>query len=156
MLPTKVFNCINEVHTSVGHKKAGATHMEASKKYWNISREQVQSFIALCPVCIQEQPRVRKSKGATKPITSNNFRDCFQVDLIDMRTRKKKNVHGIMMRWIMTVKDHSTRLTHLSALPLKQAKFVVHDLQSLFGLLGYPIIFHTDNGIEFVNQVNDA
>ena len=99
---------------------------------------------------------MQKSKGAAKPINSDNFRDRFQVDLIDMRTRKKKNVHGIMMRWIMTVKDHSTKLTHLSALPLKKAKFVVHELQSLFGLLGYPIIFHTDNGTEFVNQVNDV
>ena len=153
--PGDIFQCIAEVHSSVGHKKVGATHHEAALKYWNISRVHVQKFIDLCPVCNQQQPRVRKTAGVLKAIRSHSFRDRFQVDLIDMRTRKKKNVYGQMMRWIMTTKDHSTRLTHLTALPLKQAKFVAHELDQLMGLIGYPIIFHTDNGTEFIAKVNN-
>jgi transposase InsO family protein len=53
------------------------------------------------------------------------------------------------MRWVMTIKDHATGLMHLCALPRKQPKLVAYRLQELFGLLGCPRIFHTDNGKEF-------
>ena len=49
-----------------------------------------------------------------------------------------------------TYKDHATGLTVIRALPRKQAKYVVHELAEQFGLIGYPRIFHTDNGKEFV------
>jgi len=48
-----------------------------------------------------------------------------------------------MMRWIITVKDHSTGLIWLSALPFKRAKFVAFELERYFGFVGYPQIFHT-------------
>ena len=41
-------------------------------------------------------------------------------------------------------------LTHLCALPRKWPKLVAYRLQELFGLLGCPRIFHTDNGKEFI------
>ena len=53
------------------------------------------------------------------------------------------------MLWVMTTKDHATGLTHLCALPRKQPKLVAYRLQKLFGLIGCPRIFHTDNGKEF-------
>ncbi len=43
----------------------------------------------------------------------------------------------------MTVKDHSTRLVYLCALPRKRAEFVVAELENYFGFVGYPEIFHT-------------
>ena len=54
------------------------------------------------------------------------------------------------MRWILTVKDHSTGLIYLSCLPRKAARFVAYELERYFGFVGYPQIFHTDNGKEFV------
>ena len=53
------------------------------------------------------------------------------------------------MRWIMTLKDHATRLTYICALPRKHAHLVAYKLQEIFSVLGYPKIFHTDNGKEF-------
>jgi len=47
------------------------------------------------------------------------------------------------MRWVVTIKDHTTGLTYLCALPRK-----CHHLIA-FGIIGYPKIFHTDNGKEF-------
>ncbi len=82
-------------------------------------------------------------KGAKKPILSSEFCNCFQVDLIDMRTMRKKDVYGWMQRWIMTVKDHSTGLVYLCALPRKKADFVAAELEEFFGLVGYPTTFHT-------------
>jgi transposase InsO family protein len=49
----------------------------------------------------------------------------------------------------MKIKDHTTGLTYLCALPCKRPKLVAYKLQELFGVLGYPKISHTDNGKEF-------
>ena len=46
-------------------------------------------------------------------------------------------------------KDHATGLTHLCALPRKRPYLVAYKLQELFSVLGFPRIFHTDNGKEF-------
>ena len=57
------------------------------------------------------------------------------------------------MRWIMVlVKDQFTGLCYLRAIPNKNAKFVCFELNSLFGLIRYPHIFHTDNGSEFTAE----
>ena len=43
----------------------------------------------------------------------------------------------------MTVKDHSSGLVYLCALPKKKAVNVAAELEKFFGLIGYPEIFHT-------------
>ena len=43
----------------------------------------------------------------------------------------------------MTVKDHSSGLVYLCALPQKKAVNVAAKLENFFGLIGYPEIFHT-------------
>ena len=93
---------------------------------------------------------MKEPKGAKKPIKSYEFRDRFQVDLIDMRKRKRKNIYGVVQRWILTPKDHATGLTYIRSLPRKKAKYVAHELDFIFGFIGCPHIFHTDNGKEFV------
>ena len=57
------------------------------------------------------------------------------------------------MRWVMTIKDHPTGLTYLCALPRKRHHLIVYKLQEIFGIIGYPKIFHTDNGKEFTANV---
>jgi hypothetical protein len=49
----------------------------------------------------------------------------------------------------MTIKDHATGLTYLCALPRKRPHLVAYKLREIFGIIGYPKIFHTDNGKEF-------
>jgi hypothetical protein len=43
----------------------------------------------------------------------------------------------------MTVKDHSTSLVYLCALPWQMATFVAAELEKFFGFVSYPKIFHT-------------
>jgi hypothetical protein len=57
------------------------------------------------------------------------------------------------MWWIMTAKDHSTGFIYLTAPPRKRAKCVAYKLQEFFGVIGFPKIFHTDNGKEFTAKV---
>jgi transposase InsO family protein len=53
----------------------------------------------------------------------------------------------------MTIKDHATGLTYLCALPRKRPHLIAYKLQEIFGIIGYPKIFHTDNGKEFTAKV---
>jgi transposase InsO family protein len=66
-----------------------------------------------------------------------------------MSINRKRDPFGVLMRWVMTLKDHATGLTFICALPRKQTRLVAYKLLEIFGVIGYPKIFHTDNGKEF-------
>ena len=67
-----------------------------------------------------------------------------------MRKLKKRDPSGVLMWWIMTVKDHATGMVYLTALPWKRAECVAYKLQEIFGVICFPRIFHTDNGKKFI------
>ena len=102
---------------------------------------------------MKKNPITQPAKGSRKPIRSRRYRDRFQIDLIDFRKLRKRDPFGVLMRWVMTIKDHSTGLTYLCALPRKRPHLIAYKLQEIFGIIGYPKIFHTDNGKEFTAKV---
>jgi hypothetical protein len=138
-----VFDVILSAHNQQGHLKSERTLAALKPQYYSVTYDLVKLFVEDCAVCHQKNSGIEKKKGARKPIISSEFRDRFQVDLIDMRTIRRRDVYGKMMRWIMTVKDHSTGLIYLVALPRKMAKYVAAELEKYFGFVGYPAIFHT-------------
>ena len=88
-------------------------------------------------------------KGSQKPILSRSFWDRFQIDLVDFRKLRKQDPFEALMHWVMTIQDHTTGLIHVCALQWKHPNLVAYKLQEIFGTIGYPKIFHTDNGKEF-------
>jgi hypothetical protein len=138
-----IFDIIHEAHSRQGHLKAERTLANMQPIHYSPTLELCKLFCLDCFVCHERHPNVPPTKGAKKPILSSEFRDRIQVDLIDMRAMRKKDVYGNMQRWIMTVKDHSTGLVYLCALPRKKAIYVAAELEKYFGLIGYPEIFHT-------------
>jgi hypothetical protein len=138
-----IFDIIHEAHSRQGHLKAERTLANMQPIHYSPTLELCKLFCLDCFVCHERHPNVQPTKGAKKPILSSEFRDRIQVDLIDMRAMRKKDVYGNMQRWIMTVKDHSTGLVYLCALPQKKAIYVAAKLEKYFGLIGYPEIFHT-------------
>ena len=147
------FDAIHEAHRLRGHLGSERTWTALTPKYFNITQQMVRAYCKTCHICMEKNPVITGFKGAKKPIMSHSWRDRFQIDLIDLRKFPRKNVYGVTMRWIMTVKDHSTGLTAVFALPRKMAKYVAYELDKYFGLVGYPTIFHTDNGNEFTAKV---
>ena len=147
------FEIIHEAHRLRGHLGVERTWTTLSPKYFNITQKMVRTYCATCHICMEKNPIITGFKGAKKPILSHSWRDRFQMDLIDLRKFPRKNIYGITMRWLLTVKDHSTGLTAVFAIPRKMAKYVVYELEKYFGLVGYPTIFHTDNGNEFTAKI---
>jgi hypothetical protein len=138
-----VFDVILSAHNQQGHLKTDRTLTALKPQYYIATEDIVKVLVDDCTICHQKNSGIAKKKGARKPIISSEFRDRFQVDLIDMRTIRRRDVYGNLMRWIMTVKDHSTGLIYLVALPRKMAKYVAAELEKYFGFVGYPSIFHT-------------
>ena len=148
----QIFDVLNEAH-NVGHLGTERTYTNVSEKYYSVTQGMVSIFVAGCYHCGQKQPAIKAAKGAKKPIVSHEFRDRFQIDLIDMRKKKIKNIYGVYQRWIMTLKDHATGITYIRSLPFKKAEYVAHEVDFIFGYIGCPHIFHSDNGKEFVAKM---
>lgn len=145
-----IFDVIDEAHSRMGHMRVEKTFANCKPDFYSPTMELCKLFIEDCFVCHERQPEIPARKGAKKPILSSDFRDRIQVDLIDMRTMRKLDIYGMMQRWILTVKDHSTGLVYLVAIPRKKAVFVAAELEKYFGFIGFPHILHSDNGKEFI------
>ena len=148
-----VFDYIADSHMrKTGHAGRDNTYGILKEKCSNISQEQVQLFIKTCPACRRKNFQPKKLPGANKPILSWNFRDRFQVDLIDKRANPQRDIYGTLMKWINCCRDHYTGLTVVRAIPRKRPKYVAHVLEELWSIIGYPKIYHSDNGNEFTSK----
>ena len=59
----------------------------------------------------------------------------------------------MLMCWILTLKDHATALVYLCALPRKKGNLIAYKLHEIFGIIRYPMIFHTNDRKEFMAKV---
>ena len=126
-------------------------------KYYNITEKECKLFQDLCNVCITKNQKTKKLPGCDKPIESFQFRDRFQIDLIDYQKESAPlwywEPKSPLMNWLMVLKDHYTRIIYARPLKRKSAAEVAFELKSILALIGFPLIFHTDNGKEFCDSV---
>ncbi len=121
--------------------------------YFNVTQRLVGIYCKTCVACCKKNVVSNMQKVSRKPIMSLNWRSRFEIDLMDFCKLRKRDPFGVLMRWILTLKDHATSLVYLCALPRKRANLIAYKLQEIFGIIGYPLIFHTDNGKEFTAKV---
>ena len=139
-----IFNVIKEDHCQQGHLHVDNMRAAYKPMLYSPTYALCKIYCEDCYICHKKTPAIETRKGAKKPIISSEFRNCYQVNLIDKRKMREKDVYGQMQHWIMIVKDHSTGgLVYLVALPWKMAKYVAAELERYFGFSGYPSIFHT-------------
>jgi transposase InsO family protein len=129
------------------------TWVYCREKYFNINQELIKHYCKTCPVCMKKNCMTQPARGSRKPIRSIHFRDRFQIDLIDFCKLGKRDLFGVLVRWVLVIKDHATGLVYLCALTRKRPSLVANKLQEIFGIIGFPKIFHTDNGKEFIAKV---
>ncbi len=82
-----------------------------------------------------------------------NWQSIFELDLMDFCKLRKRDPFGVLMCWILTLKDYATALVYLCALPRKRGNLIAYKPQEIFSIIGSPMIFHTDNGKEFTAKV---
>jgi hypothetical protein len=150
----EVFDCIDEWHQSNGHMGQERILGHCKEKYFNITlQEIIKYYYKMCPVCMKKNPVTQPARGSRKPIRSLHFRDRFQIDLIDFCKLRKRDLFGVFMCWVLVIKDHATGVVYLCALPTKHPNLVAYKMHEIFGIIGFPKIFHTDNGKEFAAKV---
>ena len=49
------------------------------------------------------------------------------------------------MKYMLVLNDHLSRLAYMKPLPRKEARRVAKELHHILALIGYPLVFQTDN-----------
>jgi hypothetical protein len=145
----QVFSAIDEWHHGNGHVGMERTYTYCREQYFNCTQRLVRIYCATCFTCMRKNLIAKRARGKRKPILSKALHDRFQLDLIDFCKLRKRDPFGVLMCWVLTIKDHCTGLVYLCALPCNHPKLAVYKMQGIFGSIGYPRIFHADNGNEF-------
>ena len=91
----QLFEAIDDWH-SEAHLGQERTWKFCSKKYANVTQEHVKFYCNTCFVCMKKNPVTKNEKGSRKPIFSKNFRDRFQVDLVDFHKLRKQDPFGVL------------------------------------------------------------
>jgi hypothetical protein len=87
-----IFDVIHEAHSRQDHLKAEKTLAVMQPMHYSLTLELCKLFCYDCFVCHERHSNVPSTKGAKKPILSSEFRDRIQVDLIDMRVMRKRDI----------------------------------------------------------------
>ena len=130
--PEEIFNAIDSCHREAAHKKVASTYNLVSKYYYNITKDMVDSFVKLCPVCNIKPARTKKKvSGAIHPLHSFQYRVRFQCDLIDFNRDPQRDIDGVIRRWVLVIKDHFTKYAWCRPLQKKTSKLDKHELTKL-------------------------
>ncbi|CAF4564336.1 unnamed protein product, partial [Didymodactylos carnosus] len=78
----QLFDCINDEHCRIGHGGRTRTLKEIQKKYCNITKQQVETYLSVCEIC-QRKRDMAKKNIVVKPIRGYQVLSRAQVDLID-------------------------------------------------------------------------
>jgi len=116
-----------------------------------LQRKILECCTASCQALLQDLPCLHEDESDHS--TSKGQQIKSRIDLIDFCKLGKRDPFGVLKRWVMTIKDHAIGLTYLCALPRKHPHLIAYKLQEIFGIIGYPKIFHTDYGKEFTAKV---
>jgi hypothetical protein len=154
----QVFDVIKHAHSLCGHMASRTTFDYIADRFSNITLDLVQAFCRLCTYCIENnQPKKLHIDGAKTPIRSFDFRDRFQFDLIDYRNDPQHMVpfdtSTPICNYLLVGKDHLAKFQYLRPLARKNMDQVAYEINFACCLLGYPAVFQTDNGTEFMNEV---
>ena len=86
----ELFQCLHEVHLSVGHGKVRKMEPAIKLKYLNIGRKAIEVYCETCSRCVESAPREQQRAGYTyRPIITKGFNRRGQIDLIDMQSNPK-------------------------------------------------------------------
>ena len=103
-----------------------------------------------CEVCQKCNPKLQKQPSKLQPIKVNP--EVWQRIGIDIIGPLKKSTNG--NKYIITCSDYFSKWVEARALPDKSAHSIAKFLLSLICRFGCFQICHTDQGREFVNELN--
>ena len=146
--------CSKNYHVFIiggGHFGRDKTAEKVSKRYyWSTLGMDVRHYVSSCNRCQHTNPKLLKQPAKLHPITVKpEVWHRVGIDLIGpLRTTRKGN------QYIVTCTDYFSKWIEAEAIPDKSAHTVAKFLLGLICRFGCFSICHSDQGREFVNQLN--
>lgn len=140
---------LREVHDRQGgHGGQRNTFTRLKEQYYGIPERVVRAFCKNCEQCqrIHAQKKGRKQK-AHSSIRSDAPWERVQADVRDLRSAAD------VYPYRLDIKDHFTKFHVMYALSTKGSDEVADKLLEAFCMFGFPVVLHSDNGMEFAGEV---
>ena len=162
-LPTKplklYFLLISTLHYFVCVIKGGGhfgrdktLHKVCSRYYWHSITGDIKAYVSSCDTCQRTNPKLMKESGQLHPIRIQpQVWKRIGIDLISPLTTTRGG-----NKYIITCTDYFSKWVEAEALPDKTAHSVAKFLYRLIGRLGCFEYCHSDQGREFVNELNST
>ena len=117
--------------------------------YWSNMTGGINSYVKTCEKCQRVNKKLEKPAAKLHPITVDSPWYRIGIDLVGPLPRTASG-----NAYIITCTDFFTKWPEASAIPDKSALSVASFLFQLITRHGSPVIIQSDQGREFVNQVN--
>ena len=142
-------DCHSERHG--GHMGVNKTLNKISERfYWRNMTKFVKDKISCCDKC-QRFEKIKTVAPELKPINSESTWDILGMDLIGPFPETEKR-----HKYIVTITDLFSKCVEAVLIPQKTSEQVANVLMDLFFHFGPPNKVITDQGREFVNELNES
>ena len=133
-------------HDERGHLGIERTYHAISRQfYWKNLYQDVRKYVKSCGKC-QKTGKFEKTVSELHPIPIVTPWHHVCVDLIKMPTSRSGN------NYILTLVDFFSKWPEAVALPSKSAENVAFAMYKIFLRMGFPSVYSSDQGREFVNS----
>ena len=127
-------------------------HKVCSRYYWHSVTGDVKAYVSSCDKCQRSNPKLKKECGVLHPIKIKpQVWKRIGIDLIGPLTTTKSG-----NKYIITCTDYFSKWVEAEALPDKTASSTAKFLFHLICRLGCFEYCHSDQGREFVNELNST
>lgn len=117
--------------------------------WWSKMRDDIKAEISRCAPCLRYDV-LRSGYHPLKSITAQLPWDHIAIDLLNPLP-----VSDTGMDTLLVVSDIMTRFVILPCLSSKKMDVSAREFWNIFSILGVPKIIHSDNGTDFVKQMNE-
>jgi len=141
-----LYNLLKSTHVTIGHGGRDRMIKELSKKYKNISRSDISTFLKICEPCQKKKSSINEAI-VVKPIICTEINSRCQVDLIEFQLIDGK------FKYIMIYQENLTKFVVLRPIEHKLIEEVAYNLVDIFTLLEAPCIIQSVHGRDFSNGI---
>ncbi len=120
-----------------------------SRYYWKSMTKCIDSVVSICDQCQRQNKKLEKPTASLHPITVDSPWYRIGIDLVGPLPRTDSG-----NAYIITCSDYFTKWPEAAAIPSKEASVVANFLFTLITRHGSPAIIQSDQGREFVNELN--
>jgi hypothetical protein len=154
ILPTKssVKGIVEMFMKETKQDNAHKLHARIKEIYSGIGRVQIQELLNADPEHTAAKP-LFSNLPPSRPIQAALPMERNQCDLVDMQKYPEKRDDGLEYKFVLSLIDVFSRFLWLRAIPSKHADVVAEKIYEIYMQFGTPLIFQTDQGSEFKQEV---